>query len=659
MPESGYDWSMNPAADLFTLLRLYANRNRTPSFTVDSFIGFLEKYAARFAPERPELSHWVKDTSRKVWDLLPALSESGRTPIVSDVQGTTVSIPQYFSDLVLRAYKTADETPELPFPDEVSLRLVIPPAQLRSLNLEADFSAFLAESGNDTVPIVKIIFPESGGSMIIPSSMIPKKLLELSLIKIRHYLRTHNNKDYVQHKLAPAFIGKETMLKDTLNQLMVRPFDSLNDLEKAGDFAFPFWAYFSSLVKGDIRKKNDKLPEDTAALQSVYVIEVFNNYYKGKVQKERESETALKNLDLQLEKPPYFYSMDDVVRFVDSKGIPLLGQYSRETLEETIKKKTTSGDVMSLPELLIIHGLGGERWFVDKSRMLPLCVKLLGEARPRVKTSLTQRWFKLKSEYISEPSMEDDDAFDAELAELTETISPVLAALIGEKTLFLVHDELGGTPEGIPEAGRLFHKENLAPLSELYLLSRKDVLTDVRMLLPFWHTVPIFSAFLAFLSRLGEKQGKTKKGKGAARKPQARAVVMGRSDEGGTGEAPGQKGAAAQARKTELKKAAKKLEATLVPEGYTIDGYLADLQNRWNRIITPQAKANLTEDVNSLIRDYLRKTARTIKAASFTRDRIADLADSLAETPALLKLPSRDSLRLYIQVYMVKLVLKS
>ena len=508
-------------------------------------------------------------------------------------------------------------------PDEVSLRLVIPPAQLRSLNLEADFSAFLAESGNDTVPIVKIIFPESGGSMIIPSSMIPKKLLELSLIKIRHYLRTHNNKDYVQHKLAPAFIGKETMLKDTLNQLMVRPFDSLNDLEKAGDFAFPFWAYFSSLVKGDIRKKNDKLPEDTAALQSVYVIEVFNNYYKGKVQKERESETALKNLDLQLEKPPYFYSMDDVVRFVDSKGIPLLGQYSRETLEETIKKKTTSGDVMSLPELLIIHGLGGERWFVDKSRMLPLCVKLLGEARPRVKTSLTQRWFKLKSEYISEPSMEDDDAFDAELAELTETISPVLAALIGEKTLFLVHDELGGTPEGIPEAGRLFHKENLAPLSELYLLSRKDVLTDVRMLLPFWHTVPIFSAFLAFL------------------------------------EAPGQKGAAAQARKTELKKAAKKLEATLVPEGYTIDGYLADLQNRWNRIITPQAKANLTEDVNSLIRDYLRKTARTIKAASFTRDRIADLADSLAETPALLKLPSRDSLRLYIQVYMVKLVLKS
>jgi hypothetical protein len=33
--------------------------------------------------------------------------------------------------------------------------------------------------------------------------MIPKKILELAFIKARHYLRTHNNKEYVLHKLAP------------------------------------------------------------------------------------------------------------------------------------------------------------------------------------------------------------------------------------------------------------------------------------------------------------------------------------------------------------------------------------------------------------------------------------------------------------------------
>ena len=649
---------MNPAADLFTLMRLFANRNRAPSFTVNSFVAFLEKYAKRYAPERPELAYWGADANRKVWELLPALSESGRAPISTDASGTSVSIPQYFSDLIQHAYKSADETPELPFPDEVSLNLVIPPSQLRALNLEADFSAYLADPGDGRSPIVKLIFPESAGSMIITSGMIPRKLLELSLVKIRHYLRTHNNKDYVQHKLAPAFQGKESMLKDTLNQLMVRPFDSLNDLETAGDFAFPFWAYFSSLVKGDIRKKNDKLPDDIAALQSVYIVEVFNNFYKGKIQKERESETALKNLDLQLEKPPYCYSMDDIVRFTDSKSIPLLGQYSRETLEDYIKDKTTSGDITRLPELLIVHGLGGERWFVKKSRMLPLCVKLLGEARPRLKTTLTQRWFKLRSEFLTEPSMEDDDAFEQELADLTDSYSPVLAAVLGEKTLYLVHEELNGTPEGIPEAGRLFHKQNLAPLSELYLLSRKDLLTDVRMLLPFWHTVPLFSVLIAILARLGEKKKKQGKSAAAAKPQRAREVVQAQADDPAQAQS-GQNAATAQARKAELKKAARKLEATLVPESYTIDGYLVDLQNRWNRILTPQAKANLNEDVNSLIRDYLRKTARTIKAATFTHERISNLADTLAETPALLKLPAKDSLRLYIQLYMVKLVLKS
>ena len=77
------------------------------------------------------------------------------------------------------------------------------------------------------------------------------------------------------------------------------------------------------------------------------------------------------------------------------------------------------------------------------------------------------------------------------------------------------------------------------------------------------------------------------------------------------------------------------------------------------RLINAQAKANLAEDVNSLIRDYLRKTARTLRAATFTAERIEDLAKTLSESPNLVKIQARDSLRLYIQLYMVKLVLKS
>jgi hypothetical protein len=60
------------------------------------------------------------------------------------------------------------------------------------------------------------------------------------------------------------------MLKDAVNQLMTRPFDSIAEMEQAGDFSFPFWAYFSNLVKGDIRKKNDQLPRTSPPCRRCY-----------------------------------------------------------------------------------------------------------------------------------------------------------------------------------------------------------------------------------------------------------------------------------------------------------------------------------------------------------------------------------------------------
>lgn len=646
---------MNQAADLYTILRFYANRSRTPSFTVESFIAFLDKYAKRYMAERPDLAGWAEDTARKVHNGLPTLGEAGKCSMTTTEKGLVVTVNQYFVDLVQQAYRALEEMPELPFPDEAGMKLVVPSGQLRNISMELDLESYMAAPQGAPLPILKLGFTDGAGSIVLLSGMIPKKILELALLKARHYLRTHNNKEYVLHKLAPAFQGKESMLKEAVNQLLVRPFDSMTELEKAGDFSFPFWAYFSSLVKGDIKKKNDQLPEDIAVLQAVLLIEFFNNYYKGKAQKEREAETALRNLDQQLDKAPFYYSIDDIIRFTDTKGVPLLGQFSQEALETYIKTKTTkTTGLEELPELLIMHGLHDERWYVKKSKLLPLCVKLLGDARPRVKTAITQRWFKLQSEFRSDPSMEDDDAFDEDLSELTDNFAPVLSALLQEKILYLVHEELDGTEAGIPEASRLFYKGALAPLSDLYLLSRKDLLTDVRMLLPFWHTIPIISGIIAFFKRMGQRKPK-KKGRPSGTKNSREPDALQREEEN---EAASSKSAANE-RKIALKKAAAAAQNRLVPSGYTLDSYLAEMEGRWNRIINPDAKENLTEDVNSLIRDYLRKTVRSLKAATFTTERIEELARTLSESPNLLKIQARDSLRLYIQLYMIKLVLKS
>lgn len=649
LPDSGYDISMSSGTDLYTILRLYANKNRTPQVGIAAFLQFLEKYAKHYEAERADLAYWAQDTGRKVWSELSKLAEQGKVELITDEVGTVISIHQFYIDVVQQAYKNIDESAELPFPDENSLNIVLPALQVRSINIEYDLPNMIAQNPQDNPPILKLVFPDKGGSALLLPAMIQKRLLEIALLKVRHYLRSHNNKEYVQHKLAPAFHGKETQLRDTLNHLLVRPFDAIRDMESSGDFIYPFWAYLCTQIKNDIKKKNDRLPEDMAALQAVMIVEVYNNYYKGKATREKEAETAFRNLELQLEKAPYFYTIDDIIRFTDTKGVPLLGQYTQEALEQFLKSKTTTSQTEDiLPDLLIFQGHRGEKWFVKKSKMLVLCFKLIGEVRPKVKTAISQRWFRLMQNYESEPAMQDEEAFEQELWELTERLSPPLVALLDDKKLYLVHTELEKAENGIPENTRLFYKGTLVPLSELLLLKQRDLLTDVKVLLPFWYSLPIISSIIAFFKRQSRKRKKLTK----------TSIVATTSNETEDADKADATAAAVKQRdrRKELRDVALKAKGRLIPEGHTVDSYMEELLDRWNRIINIDAKNNLTEDVNSLIRDYLRRTIRSLKNAPFTADRISNLAEALVNTPNLQKLPAQESLKLYIQLYIVKLL---
>ena len=75
-----------------------------------------------------------------------------------------------------------------------------------------------------------------------------------------------------------------------------------------------------------------------------------------------------------------------------------------------------------------------------------------------------------------------------------------------------------------------------------------------------------------------------------------------------------------------------------VPEGSTVDRELNFLTKQWNRMISKDAYNNLTEDVNSLIRDYTRRVCNTLTAQTFTKERIENLADALVRTPNMQKI---------------------
>ncbi|MDR2617394.1 MAG: hypothetical protein LBC62_00865 [Treponema sp.] len=627
---------MAQRTDLFSILVSYANKYNSPYIGIKPFLSFLEKYAKRMSEDQPEWLKWTQETTAKFWTELSSLAEEEKCELLNDTEEGRIYLSHFYLDLLQEYYRNMDTNADLPFPSEESLNIEIPENQKRPLGVESDLSAYLAEPQETDLPILRIGFPEDFGSALALASIIPRRLIEAALLKVRNYLRNHDNKEFALRKLTPQLMGKEAYLRDLLNQILTRPLDCYTAIEEGGEFSYLFWAHFSILVKGDIKKKKDRLSDDTAAVQAVYIIEAANIYYKSLAVKRRERELALKDLEQHLNKSPYLYTLDQIIKFTSTKGVLLLSQYSKEDLEEWLKKQTTESPSDALPELLIVIGPDKERCFVSKSKILLLCARLLGEGREKLKKAVSRRWVRLIQEYRSEPAMENDKDFEKLLSRYTAKLCPVLTTILEDPKLQLVYDEMEDTG-GVPAASRIFVKGEMLPYSSLFLLKRKDLLEDARLLLPFWYSMSVITGIIRFFKNLFRKKKEIPE------------------DQNGDDEL--EEPAAGKEGSREMFAAAREIEFAAVPQGHSLDSYLSELETRWSRLINQQARANLVEDVNALVRDNLRRTLRVHKHFRITRENLAQLAAGIVNgTPSLRGLSGKESLRVYIELYMVKLL---
>ena len=109
-------------------------------------------------------------------------------------------------------------------------------------------------------------------------------------------------------------------------------------------------------------------------------------------------------------------------------------------------------------------------------------------------------------------------------------------------------------------------------------------------------------------------------------------------------------------RKVAIREGARTVESELVPVSSTLDRELESYRHQWNHLLGKNSSENLTDDVNALIRDYVRRVLRTIKSNGVTRDRIQSLAETLVKTPSMQKIHDHDALLMYTQLYMIKMI---
>lgn len=628
--------------DVYQLVKTFASRNKTNAIEFYAFSQAIQRQAKSYDQADPFYRDLSLHPDGVLVPKLFQLAREGRVSLQAvENRVDMIFLPEAFTEVVYAEYRRIEENPDIPFPDEDSMRLSVPPEWIQAVSVESDLPSLVALEGDRPVPLYRLVFPEGLKPVVLLSVMVGDKLLEYTVLKIRNYLRKGSNRDFIQQRLHGAFSGKDRMLRDSLTAILIRPFDSVQELKQgSGDFCYSFWAYLTSAIRKDLSSKGDLMPDDIAAYQASYVVDVFNNHYKNRAQREQERDSAFKLLSTMLRKPPYLYAVEDIVDFRDGQGRPLLGKFNREELESWIAERTTQAPEGVLPELLVVGTGEAKGRLIAKETLIPYLVKAMREARVAIKAVITRDWREILEDFGSTLAMEDDAAFRTELEKRLDAQSPLLSAVLSTSLPPLVYQEYRGVKESSVDLDQCFGGSSMAGVDVLLDLDRKRLLSDVRMLLPVWYSIPILSWILKLFLR-GAKKRSAKKA--AAPSPRLAA------DEAASGRP-------VNTRAAEFGQMARAAEQRMVPRGQTLDEYLWTLSSRWNTLLDPAAKANLTEDINSLVRDFLRTTLRSMRPSSFTPERIETMAATLADRPNLLRIRNHQALEEYIRLYIVKML---
>lgn len=647
---------MATSANLGTLLRHYANRQGSAFVNLREFSDYLKKYSARHLEEQPDLVQYVEIPESTLLKELEDYQSRHEAFIISSPSGkTTVVCLTYYSVYFANKYKDIISNPQVPFPSISDLPKNLPTEALEKKSLEETVEEFQVSQNTKSPLLYCLLMPREIPSILLPACVPIGYVTRAAMAKIRHMLKKDEYHDYFQKKVRISNPSKEIAAQAFFTKFLQHPDNSDQTFDFSGE-AFYFWNQLCYFIRLDFEKIKDRTVEDTNVLQAVAISEVWMMTLKEKASKQEIKENALRELQAALGRPPYFFSMDNILKLTDSKGALLYGQYSEDDLKEFLQKITTECGNNELPQVLVFKIESGARYFIYKQKVFQLVIRLANEAHDTIEKHLTDKWFKVLSNYDKLPEMKSEKDFENCLKREVHDLSPVLYALLNANFLTMLNYEVDHSSE--PPNFHIFSGGKLVPYSELLMLRNTSILSAAKLMLPFWYTIPVISWIACLFS--GKSKKKTKKGKVVHKSSSISQREFSADDipddDIENEEEMAKPPVKGKTKKDQIQNAAKNIAESIIPAGSTIDRELNSYMKVWNKMITKEAHDTLLEDVNALIRDYTRKVIRTISVQTFDENRVRSLAEALVKTPNMQKIKESDALTIYVMLYILRLL---
>ncbi|MBR4790483.1 MAG: hypothetical protein IK024_06290 [Treponema sp.] len=632
---------MATSANLSSIIRFYAEKQKSPFIDFREFCTWVKKYAEHHVEEQAELVKYLGDPTGTVTAELSGLEQKHLAAVLQNGNKKMIVSIAYFSLKYAETYKELLKNESIPYPIETDLPKKFPTNVLERKSAQDYFIQNMDQEPSKLQNLYVVVFPRELPSLLLPACVPIKLLVESSQMKIRKILKKDEYHDYFLKKMRSANPSKEISVKNFFTSFVDKDYTGYVDVTDGDQYYM--WNQLCYFVRQDFEKIQDRTADDTSILQAISISEIHSSYLKERFQTDRKREEALKELQSALGQPPYFFSTPQIIKFQDKNGKQLLGQYSEEDLKQTLLNLSTESEDNTLPKLVVFKVASGTRYYIYKKKVISLIVRMCNEAHDNIKEILVNSWYDSMIEYRKLPEMNDKSKYEKRLEDLVEEHSPVLYALLNANFITLLAAEKN--LDDSLQAFQLFVDGHLLPYSQLLMLRQEEVMAEAKARLPFMYTIPIISWLIGlFRSRKIEKQKKEAQQKKEASDPMD---ILENNEEGAK---------KSKNRHEALAEKAKELFSEYVPEGSTVDRELNFLTKQWNRMISKEAYNNLTEDVNSLIRDYTRRVCNTLSAQTFTKERIENLAEALVHTPNMQKITEQKALTEYVQLYMLRLV---
>ena len=628
---------MATTSNLSSIIRFYAEKQKSPFIDLKEFCAYVKKYAEHHVEEQAELVKYLGDPSGTVVAELQGLADKHLVSVISSNNKKTIVSISYFAVKYANQYKEILRNDSIPYPIISDFPKQFPLNALER-KLSSQYISSLIDKDNSKSPLLYIMeFTRDLPPLIMPACVPMKVLIDTAQQKVRKILKKDEFHDYFLKKLRSTNPTKEISIRNFYSNFIDTENFQFTDFTDGDDYYI--WNQTLYYIRQDFEKIQDRTIEDVNILQAVQILEIHSTYLKEKFQTEQKRKDALKELESSLARSPYFYSMNQILKFQDQTGRLLFGKYSEDDLKDFLQRMTTEGEANELPPLLVFKVESGTRYYVYKKKVIQVVVRLCNEAHDSIEKEIEDSWYKLLLDYSRVPAMSNASDFEDLLHKLVEKNSPILHALLNANFMTLLSYEKDDdeTMDGF----HLFVDGHLMDYSDLLMLKNAKILQNAKARLPFIYTIPIISWLLSLFNSKKKEKAVTQK----------QAVTSSPLEE----EAP--KPAGKPVNKTEaLANQAKEISKDLIPEGSSLDRELNYLTKQWNKMISKDAYNNLTEDVNSLIRDYTRRVVKTLSATSFTRERVENLAKTLVNTPNMQKIKEEKALTEYVTLYILRLV---